>query len=374
MDRFQTIFILVLISTVVLNVKSDYLIESTFKPNGPQIVALDCFKPYSNIYFDIDKRSWNTVKYSKCSTTEKDILSLCQRVYPDLNVVNIIHYKSVINFKVWECNNDKLNQNAISCLNYTEYTAQPYECLYGQFRSTELYIPKNCHFQHLFSNDGCKSYDHLYLLSKGKCKSLGLELNSSMLLQWCDAFKNGIGSFKGIEFTCCPDSSTSNKDKNNDNIGKNEEGIFYKSLTKYKPSAIVSSTRKIINDEDSQENDVNDFNNVKYEMEKTDENTKLIEATTSAVVEEPKINKNDINNKDSNKNFLTTATIILLLAVLIVLVARYFKKKTVNRLRELNRNNESTSICQDQHVNSMQVNGYENPTYKLFENNKPVFA
>jgi hypothetical protein len=370
MKRFQAIFIL--ISILISIVKTDYLIESTYKPNGPQIVALDCFKPFSNIYFDLDKRSWDTVKYSKCSTTEKDILSLCQRVYPDLNVVNIIHYKSVINFKVWECNNDKLNQNAISCLNYTEYTAQPYECLYGQFRSTELYIPKNCHFQHLFSNDGCKSYDHLYLLSKGKCKSLGLELNSSMLLQWCDAFKNGIGSFKGIEFTCCPDSTKNIENKINENVVASEESIFYKSLTKYKSNAIVSSTRKIINDEDS---DVNDFNNIKYEMKKND-NTKLIEATsfiettTSAIIDDQ-----NMNNKHSNTNYLATTTIILLVIVLIVIVARYFKKRTVSRLRELNRNNnESTSICQDQHINNMQVNGYENPTYKLFENNKPVFA
>ena len=62
--------------------------------------------------------------------------------------------------------------------------------------------------------------------------------------------------------------------------------------------------------------------------------------------------------------------IILISLVLIFFlskkIAKFYKSKHANEYGGFNLNNPTV---QDDHINNMQVNGYENPAYKLYEQN-----
>ena len=173
-----------------------------FKPQSAMAIAFkECNENYSNVYFDLMTRKWSVYKYPTCLSGKKDVLSFCQRIYPKLNIVNVYQLETVVKFNVHECINvrDRACKNTSPAIKYSK----PYRCLHGDFKEAKLNIPPNCQIQHLFSQNECKSDEHWRILSNEKCKSLGYNLNSSNLLQWCDAFTGGISSFSGIEFVCC---------------------------------------------------------------------------------------------------------------------------------------------------------------------------
>lgn len=153
-----------------------------------------------------------------CLNTDKDVLAFCQRAYPQLNVVNIHKMERTIKFVVYQCDPQRLNKLNLTrknvrtdlfktaCPKYDVEYAKSYRCLYGKFKPTQLEVPQSCQFQHLESDNECKTDEHWRQLSHEKCKSSDSVLNSSFLLEWCDAFAGGISTFRGIEFVCCPKS------------------------------------------------------------------------------------------------------------------------------------------------------------------------
>jgi cobalamin biosynthesis protein CobT len=174
----------------------------------------------------------------------------------------------------------------------------------------------------------------------------------SALLQWCDAFTHGISSFKGIEFVCCPRStdtrSRTNKedgdiDYDDDDDDENQEEYEYEDES--------SSSQDSDEDEDDDE-----------KQSREDFSTK----------------KKKKGNKNESKTHSNSLFIFMLVASSLLILGFVFKKQLKKRwlmFRSATRRNEfiqaNTTVGYGEeahHVNSMQVNGYENPTYKLFEN------
>jgi hypothetical protein len=200
--------------------------------NDAQVAVLDCSKPYPNIFYDQAKNDWSIHSDKKCFNTEQEILSFCQVVYPHLNIVNIMRMQEPVKFTIFGCKTDKPKEtinvkkqakDKLCSKVDTEYI-QPFKCLHGHYRSkVALFIPKQCEFQHLYSNEGCQTQEHWQLLSNEKCKTFknnqidGI-VNSSMMLQWCDAKKDGISTFTGIEFVCCPKELKTNTKNEQANI------------------------------------------------------------------------------------------------------------------------------------------------------------
>jgi hypothetical protein len=190
---------------------ASFLVESPrFKAQSAMIVAFkECNETYSNVYFDLLTRKWHVYKYPTCLSTQKDVLSFCQRIYPKLNVVNVYQLETVTRFNLYSCPAaTTTGSDTRACLTTPPVIklTKPYKCLHGDFKEAKLSIPLNCQIQHLFGQNECKSDAHWRLLSNEKCKASGFNLNSSNLLQWCDASTGGISSFAGIEFVCCPPS------------------------------------------------------------------------------------------------------------------------------------------------------------------------
>ena len=229
---------------------------------------------------------------TKCFNTESDLLDLCKVAYPNLKVVNVMRLDEPVKFTIYGCKIGQSDSSSSSssskiirtdepeklkdCSKLKMKRVQPYKCLHGEFQSSELYIPPRCQFQHLFSNDGCQTQDHWSLLSNEKCKSSGSILNSSILLQWCDGATNGISTFSGIEFVCCPKVENVEPDQ---------------------PSETFSEDEDIDDDQEEQTDETE-------EVEESNQDQQLLENNSLIGNEEKKINdiyeENKIDSSDAN--------------------------------------------------------------------------
>lgn len=181
--------------------------QFTSTPTDASVAVLGCDQAHPNVYFDVLQKEWMVHGAdTKCYQSEPELLDLCRSVYPGLGVVNIMRMSEPVQFTVYACKMDNnidvlsLAKNNERCSQVAKRKVTPYKCLYKEYRAENLFIPPTCEFQHLISNDGCQSQDHLNLLATEKCKSGNAKLNTSLLLKWCD----GVGTFTGIEFVCCP--------------------------------------------------------------------------------------------------------------------------------------------------------------------------
>ncbi|CAF0927679.1 unnamed protein product [Brachionus calyciflorus] len=288
-----------------------------------------------DFYYDKDSAKW-VYTQTQCLKTQMDILSYCQRVYPKLNVINILRVQENIQIKY--CLNDCKNSEN------KEINANLYKCLYGAYKSTQqLYIPPNCQFQHSLSVNECKSIEIWKHLADNKCKLINNEFvltNSSVMLQWCDAFKGGISTFNGIEFVCCPNKKEVKVRLEDDNIDDQEADDSNESNSR----EIDSFEQKIELNKDGK---ANEFERVK--------------------------------SKDSHSTFFNYVSSFFLLGFFMTIFAfaiyLFVNRKTTksNNVR-VNLDDEmlGKNPSEDSQLNSMQINGYENPTYKFFDDQNRV--
>jgi len=130
-----------LLATCILftlnEIKGD--VYSSFKPSYPFVAVLNCSLDNPNIFYDLSKQKWMIQRYSTCSATEKDILSLCERVYPQYYIKSISQYRHKTKYFLNECKNiTKTNnfQTQNSCQYKIEYT-YPFKCIYEVGKSSE---------------------------------------------------------------------------------------------------------------------------------------------------------------------------------------------------------------------------------------------
>ena len=113
-------------------------VYSSFKPNYPFVAVLNCSIDDPNIFYDLSKQKWMFQHYSTCSKTEKDVLSLCERVYPQYYIKSVVQYKHKTKYFVNECNNATRTKHFeaqnLLCQYKVEYTT-PFKCLYEEDKS-----------------------------------------------------------------------------------------------------------------------------------------------------------------------------------------------------------------------------------------------
>lgn len=305
-------------------------------------------------YFNMETKKWLTSTAS-CLNTDLDAMSFCQRTYPKLNVINILKVTDLIKFKVKYC----LRTSNEKCLIKYEYSEKSFKCLYGTYKSTDqLNIPKNCLFQHLYTKNECKS-NHMWELLSKKCNSItattnvgNFYLNSSVLLQWCDVFKSGISTFNGIEFVCCPMQTSSSSS----------------TIKQVMTGKTIIDKEKLNEDEDIDDDHQEEVNNVNV-LKSKQMDDKDIDLSLFG-----NLSNRDIGSQPQHTT-LSYASLFFLVGFCVtisIFASGYFY---LNKKRASNVNNNGnilnqhliSSKLEDTHVNNMQVNGYENPTYKFFE-------
>uniref|UniRef100_A0A0N4ZW97 A4_EXTRA domain-containing protein n=1 Tax=Parastrongyloides trichosuri TaxID=131310 RepID=A0A0N4ZW97_PARTI len=168
------------------------------------MVAFHC--GYRNKYSN-ENGGWTTDdnKYATCLTGKLDILKYCRKVFPNLNVTNIVEYSHEERIENW------CSEETKQCK--YNHTIRPYRCIDGEFVAQALQVPDGCTFGHIASRSMCNDYSQLNNKAFAACannKENGrpMVLRSFSVLQPC-----AIDLFRGVEYVCCP---SVRKTKSND--------------------------------------------------------------------------------------------------------------------------------------------------------------
>lgn len=178
-------------------------------------VAINCGKvPF---HIDLDTGAWvkDDTADSVCDQGNKDVVkSYCQKLYPKLNVTNIVEANDPVLFNNW-CEPFP-NENDCS----TVKQAVPYRCLVHEYEADALMVPNGCTFDHLHDENLCLSHHDWKLQASDKCELTDMKLKDYGILLSC-----GTDVFSGVEFVCCPKVDESNLKENVEDL--EEKDIDY---------------------------------------------------------------------------------------------------------------------------------------------------
>jgi hypothetical protein len=178
-------------------------IVASSQSKDAQIAVFKCStRQYNSLYFDLASNSWilvperivNGMQLTKnCIESDKDLFSLCRKMYPNLGVQNIEKVQQTVEFSAYKDTREII---------FEKQSIQPYKCLHGKYESKSLFVPTDCQFKSLYANnDECKPQDDWQQQAAKACQVMNMALNASEFLQWCDQTK--LAHFNGIEFVCC---------------------------------------------------------------------------------------------------------------------------------------------------------------------------
>ena len=155
-------------------------------------VAINCDK----VPFHVDLKTGAWVADSEDRTvcdedSKEDVKNYCKKVYPELNVSNIVESNDPVLFNNW-CEPKQSECNVMK-------QVVPYRCLVHEYEADALMVPIHCHFDHLHDEDLCLSHDQWKVRAEQKCHSSQMKLKDFGILLSC-----GTDLFTGVEFVCCP--------------------------------------------------------------------------------------------------------------------------------------------------------------------------
>jgi len=134
-----------------------------------------------------------------CKTDKVEILEYCKKVYPDLDINNIVEGARFSKIGNW-C---KFGRR--KCKGPARWV-KPYRCLAGPFQSDALLVPEHCLFDHIHNQTRCWDFDRWNHTASGACQERGMRVKSFAMLLPC-----GIDVFSGVEFVCCPEKKSERK-------------------------------------------------------------------------------------------------------------------------------------------------------------------
>jgi len=173
----------------ILSVTGEFDLSEKFTPK----VAIHCGKvPF---YTDLKTGTWvaDSEGATVCDKENKEVVvSYCKKVYPTLNVINIVEVNEPVLFNNW------CEPGQTECTTLGQVV--PYKCLLQEYEADALMVPNGCHFDHLHDENLCLSHDQWKLKAQAKCsQGSNKKLNDYGILLSC-----GTDVFTGVEFVCCP--------------------------------------------------------------------------------------------------------------------------------------------------------------------------
>jgi len=176
------------------------IIDVFEKTNGHEPrVAISCGKvPF---HIDLQTGSWvsDSTGQTKCDHHKEKVKRYCQKVYPKLNISNIVEANHPVKIDNW-C---KPGQK--ECTIKEKVT--PYRCLVNEYEADALMVPNGCKFDHLHDQNICMGHDAWRKKAADQCRvKHTMKLKDYGILLSCD-----VDVFTGVEFVCCPKHSTKMK-------------------------------------------------------------------------------------------------------------------------------------------------------------------
>lgn len=151
------------------------------------MVAFLCNRP--SMY--LTDHGWMKDDNTGCLRDPIDILNYCRKVFPNLDVRNVVESSDKVTIENW------CGFGHSSC--QRQFTVRPFRCLVGPFQSDALLVPEHCVFDHVHDAKKCTSFDEWSKTATRSCFGRNMEMQSLSMLQPC-----GIDKFSGVEFVCCP--------------------------------------------------------------------------------------------------------------------------------------------------------------------------
>ena len=172
-------------------------IIASSQPKDAQIAVFKCStSQYQSLYFELTTNSWKFIPkrivndiqpVKNCIESDNDLFSLCQKLYPNLEVQNIERVQQAVEFSVYTSSKKPI---------FEKQSIQPYKCLHGKYESKSLFVPTDCQFKSLYANsEECKPQDDWQQQAAKTCQDMNMLLNVSEFLQWCDRTK--LAHFSG---------------------------------------------------------------------------------------------------------------------------------------------------------------------------------
>lgn len=156
-------------------------------------VALRCGKvPF---YVDMETGRWVADSEGKqaCDGDKEEVKSLCQKMYPKLNITNIVEANDPVEFKNW------CAPGSSQCDEVRKVV--PYRCLVNEYEADALMVPDSCKFDHVHDKELCMTHDQWRERAEETCTSkYGMKVKDYGILLSC---KTDL--FTGVEFVCCPE-------------------------------------------------------------------------------------------------------------------------------------------------------------------------
>jgi len=158
-------------------------------------VAINC----DHVPFSIDLKTGAWVEDSEgleiCDHNKEVVKKYCQKMYPKLNITNIVEANSPQTFNNW------CRSGESQCTEAKEVV--PYRCLVNEYEADALMVPDGCKFDHIHDPNKCLSHDQWKKEAEGKCQNTyKMKLKDYGILLSC-----GTDMFTGVEFVCCPEKN-----------------------------------------------------------------------------------------------------------------------------------------------------------------------
>jgi len=155
-------------------------------------VAINCGKvPF---YIDLKTGEWvaDSEGIQRCDGDKEEVKSYCSKIYPNLNITNIVEANNKIEFTTW-CAPGSKQCDGVKKVN-------PYRCLVNEYEADALMVPDGCKFDHIHDQNLCMSHEQWREHAQESCKDkYKMKLKDFGILLSC---KTDL--FTGVEFVCCP--------------------------------------------------------------------------------------------------------------------------------------------------------------------------
>lgn len=194
--------------TTVISLFVICLLERTFasiidvfeRTNGHEPrIAIACGRvPF---YIDLETGSWvsDSSGVEKCDDDKEEVKEYCRKVYPKLNITNIVEANKPTKINNWCKPGDK------QCKEVRKVV--PYRCLVNEYEADALMVPNGCKFDHLHDQDVCMTHKQWRKKAADECKrKYEMKLKDYGILLSCKT-----DFFTGVEFVCCPKKSMKKK-------------------------------------------------------------------------------------------------------------------------------------------------------------------
>jgi len=167
---------------------SAFAADGTYESNP--MVAFLCNRP--SMY--LTDKGWEKDDNTGCLKDPVDILNYCRKVYPHLDIRNVVEASQKATISNWCAFGHRKCRH--------QFTVLPFRCLVGPFQSEALLVPEHCLFDHIHDSKLCTSFSEWNQTASKSCEYRAMKLQSFSMLQPC-----GIDKFNGVEFVCCPPTS-----------------------------------------------------------------------------------------------------------------------------------------------------------------------